>query len=152
MGPVDFSGVDVGRAARFGFSEFLSDLTFDRARITKELWLRNSKIAGTLSAQNARVERDSGLGNCVYCGPVTLDGTRFLDSVSFEGATFERRVSLDRCTFAGRVRLEDAKFGGGISVRGTHFESEVIPPLHEIVPGPSPQHELFDRLRGSEFH
>jgi hypothetical protein len=50
-----------------------------------------------------------------------------------------------------RVRLRDAKFLGGISVRGTHFEGEVIPPLHEIVPSASPQHELFDRLRRSDF-
>jgi hypothetical protein len=61
-------------------------------------------------------------------------------------------LSLDRCTFAGRVRLEDAKLAGGISVRGTHFEGEVIPPIHVIVPTPSPQHELIDRLRGKDFH
>ena len=151
-GPATFSGLDVGRAAKLGFSEFLDDLSFDGATITRELWLRNSKVAGTLSAQNATLKRDAGLGNCVYGGPVTLDGSRFLDTVSFEGATFERMLSLDRCTFAGRVRLEDAKLAGGISVRGTHFEGEVIPPIHEIVPTPSPQHELIDRLRGRDFH
>lgn len=151
-GPATFSGLDVGRAARLGFSEFLDDLSFDGATITRELWLRNSKVAGTLSAQNATLKRDAGLGNCAYGGPVTLDGSRFLDTVSFEGATFERMLSLDRCTFAGRVRLEDAKLAGGISVRGTHFEGEVIPPIHEIVLTPSPQHELIDRLRGRDFH
>ena len=141
-----------GGPRELGFSEFLDDLSFDGATITRELWLRNSKVAGTLSAQNATLKRDAGLGNCVYGGPVTLDGSRFLDTVSFEGATFERMLSLDRCTFAGRVRLEDAKLAGGISVRGTHFEGEVIPPIHEIVPTPSPQHELIDRLRGRDFH
>lgn len=151
VGPATFSGCAVERAARFGFSEFLDDLTFDGASITKELWLRNSRVAGTLSAQNATLKRDAGLGNCAYGGPVTLDGSCFLDTVSFEGATFERMLSLDRCAFAGRVRLEDAKLAGGISVRGTHFGGEVIPPIHEIVLLPSPQHELFDRLRGSDF-
>jgi hypothetical protein len=101
--------------------------------------------------RNARIERDAGLGNCVYSGQVVLDESHFLDTVSFEGATFERMLSLDRCIFAARVRLQDAKFAAGISVLGTHFEGEVIPPIHEIVPRPSPQHELFDRLRGSDF-
>jgi hypothetical protein len=151
VGPATFSGLDVGRAARFGFSEFVSDLTLDGARIGRELWLRNSKVAGALSMRNARIERDAGLGNCVYSGEVVLDESRFLDTVSFEGAIFERMLSLDRCTFAGRVRLEGAKLLGGISVRGTHFAGEVIPPFHEIVPTSSPQHELFDRLRGSDF-
>ena len=151
VGPAIFSGLDVGRAARFGFSEFSGDLTLDGARIGRELWLRHSKVAGALSMRNARIERDAGLGNCVYGGPVILDGSRFLDTVSFEGATFERRLSLDRCTFAGRVRLGDVKLSGGVSVRGTHFEGEVIPAIHEVVPIPSPQHELFDRLRGSDF-
>ena len=151
-GPATFSGANFGRAARLGFSDFLDDLSFDGATITREFWLRHSKVAGKLSAQNATLKRDAGLGNCVYRGPVTLDGSRFLDTVSFEGATFERMLRLDRCTFAGRVRLEDAKLAGGISVRGTHFEGEVIPPIHEIVATPSPQHELIDRLRESDLH
>jgi hypothetical protein len=151
VGPATFSGLDVGRSARFGFSEFSSDLTLDGARIGRELWLRHSKVAGALSMRNARIERDAGLGNCVYGGPVTLDDTRFLDTVSFEGAQFERLLSLDRCTFAARVRLGDVNLSAGVSVRGTHFEGEVIPPIHEVVPISSPQHELFDRLRGSDF-
>jgi hypothetical protein len=151
VGPAIFSGLDVGRAARFGFSEFGSDLTLDRARIGRELWLRNSNVAGALSMRNARVERDAGLGNCVYGGEVVLDETRFLDTVSFEGATFERMLSLDRCLFAGRVRLQDTKLASGISVLGTRFEGEVIPPVHEVAPRPSPQHDLFDRLRGRNF-
>jgi hypothetical protein len=151
VGPAKFSGLDVGRAARFGFSEFVSDLTLDGARIGKELWLRNSRVAGTLSMRNARIERDAGLGNCVYSGRVVLDESRFLDTVSFEGATFERMLSLDRCIFAGRVRLQDAKLAAGISVLGTRFEGEVIPSIHEVAPRPSPQHDLFDRLRGGNF-